>query len=304
MIKFSDLKKLLDSGQKQNFYIFTGDEREVMRQYIKRVDPNAQTVKSFSELWKQLTSGGLFHTDKTLVLYNDKEITERDWGKGAFQLVKAIGSNTVILVCDKIDGRVGFFKQATNFIVDFNKFTEEQLIGYIQGRLDVDDDTAILLARSCDNEIARIDNEIHKLSHVDGAISYELVSELVTPPAEDRIFDMIDFVVKRQPKQAFELYQDLIELKESPIKIISLLYTKFKHLIQVQSMFNLSNVDLAAKTGLTFYQIQRTRELVGEFTIDELVNFLRATQQMETDMKTGMVDINAGMEHLLVEILR
>jgi DNA polymerase III subunit delta len=297
---FQQLKSELDAGQLQNLYIFTGDEKEVLRRYIKRVDENAQTVESVSSLWKHLSSKGLFNKgDKTFVLYNDKEITEMK----VKEIVRFVGSHTLILVFDSIDKRKTFFKQSESFITVFEKFNEQQLSSIVQSKLKTSDELSQVIAKYSNNEVSRLELEIDKLKHLDAEITLELVNELISAPIEDRIFEMIDSVAKKQKVRAFDLFYDLMEMKESPIKIVSLLYSKFKQVFLVQSYFSLNNAELAGRTGLTFYQVNFARDLAGNFSNDKLIHILKNIQQTEVEMKTGQVDINLGMNALLVEIL-
>lgn len=303
MKSFAQLKAELDVGQLQNFYIFTGEEREVLRKYIKRIDSNAQTIDTVESLWKQVSSKGLFSKgDKTFVLYNNKEILEMK----VKEIVKFIGSYTLILVFDTIDKRKTFFKQADGFITEFQKFNEQQLSSIVKSRLpEVSDELAVVIAKYSNNEVSRLELELDKLNHLPLSvkITLELVNELMTAPLDDRIFEMIDSVAKKQVKKAFDLYTDLIELKESPIKIISILYTKFKQVFLVQSYYNLPNAELAGRTGLTFYQVNFARELAGNFTNERLLQILKRIQETEVHMKTGQIDIQLGMDALLVEIM-
>lgn len=300
MKTFQQLKAELDANKKQNLYVFTGDEREVLRLYIKRVDPQAKTVESLESLRKQLRSKGLFSTGtKTFVMHNNKEIQDMK----VSDIQTLIGSNTLILVFDAVDKRKKFFKDSESFMTVFEKFTEQQLASIVKKRLKLSDELCELVAKSSNNDVSRLEFEIDKLERLDIELSKAVIQELITAPLEYRIFDMIDSVAKRQVQRAFALYHDLIELKESPIKIVSLLYTKFKQVFLVQSYFSLQNAELAGKTGLTFYQVNFARELAGNFTNDRLIQILKSIQETEVHMKTGQVDIQLGMDMLLVDIL-
>lgn len=299
-MKFSELKKELDSGKVRNVYLFTGPEKEVMNKYIKRIGPNHNKAKSFEEIIPRLTTKNLFVSKQVFVIEDDNGVTE--WN---YEDVKNIvGKNIVIFVFKDIDKRKKLFKQADKDIVEFNKFSEEELVWFVQKQINVSDDIAILIARYCGNDVARIENECHKLSFLGKEITEDVVKELIHPPLEDRIFDMIDFVAKKKKHEVFKIYYDLLELKESPIKIISLLYTKFKHVFLVQTYYNLRNVELAGKTGLTFFQINMARSLVGSFTLEELVGHMHKIQDLEVKIKTGQIDQYMGMEHLLLDILK
>jgi DNA polymerase III subunit delta len=299
-MKFSELKKELDEGKVRNVYIFTGPEKEVMNKYIKRIGPKNNKAKSFNEILPRLTTKNLFASKQVFVIEDDKGATEWDYE----EIKKLVGSNIVIFVFKDIDKRKKLFKKAEKDIVEFKRFDESELVWFIQKIIDVPDNLAMLIARYCGNDVARIENECHKLSFLGKEITEEIVKELIHPPIEDRIFDMIDFVAKKKKQEVFKLYYDLLELKESPIKIISLLYTKFKHVFLVQTYYNLQNVEIAGKTGLTFFQVNMARSLVGSFTLEELVSHMHKIQDLEVKIKTGQIDQYLGMENLLLDILR
>lgn len=304
------LKNELDNKIYRKLYIFTGEEREVMRRYIRRIDERAVRVSAFSDIAHRLTSKNLFSKSETYVIENDQDVTEmkRD------DLLSLIGNNTLILIYDKVDERKKFFKENKQFIDTFDKFDEEQLIDFVLDQIDVDEDTAVMIAMRCNCDVARIENECHKLKHLaedlppwEGAsvqITPQIVREMIEPPLEDRIFDMIDRVACRDTMKALKLYHDLIELKESPIKIVSVMYTKFKQIFLVQSNDHLSNNDIAKKTGLNYYAVERTRDVINEFDLERVIEILRMIQQTEVEMKTGQVDIDLGMNNLILNILR
>jgi DNA polymerase-3 subunit delta len=299
-MKFSELKAELDKGKSRNLYIFTGPEKEVMLKYIKRINEKPNRAKSFSDIIPRLTTKNLFTPKQTFLLEEDKDASERDYK----EMQKMIGGNTVILVYKDIDKRKKLFKAAEKDIVEFAKFEDYELVFFVNKIIQVPDELAMMIARYCGNDVARLENECSKLALLGKEITEEIVKELIHPPVEDRIFDMIDLVAKKKKDGVFNLYYDLIELKTSPIQILGLLYTKLKHIFLVQSYFNLQNSEEAGKTGLTFFQVNMARGLVGAFTVEELLDFMQKTQKVEVDIKTGQVDQFVGMENLLVEILK
>lgn len=306
-MEFSQLKSDLDKGIKQNLYVFTGEEREVMRKYIHRIDPNPLEVANFQSIRVRFQNMGLFNsqgTHGTFVIRNDKAVLEMD----IKELVRQIGNDTVILIYDKVDERMKFFKAAKKFfLVDFKRFSESQLIRTVQRELNVSEDYpdefAMVISRYCNNEVARIENECHKLRHSSFVeINLEAINELIEPPAEDKIFDMIKCVAKREVEKAWVLYSDLKALRESPIKIVSILYTQFRQLFLIQSMSSLSPSEISAKTGLSTWQINQNKELIDHFTLTDLMKKLALIQKTEVAMKTGQVDIDMGMDNLLVSL--
>lgn len=298
-MQFSQLKQELDAGKIRNLYLFTGEERDVLNKYIKRISPHPVVTKDFKSIMSHLSTKGLFDQRKTYVIENDKSVALFDIPT----LQRLAGKNTIILLFDEIDKRVSFFKKADSITVNFAKFSEGQLVGLVQKYLNIDDQTAAIIARYCGNDVSRVENECHKLVHLDKPVTPQVISELIQPPLEDRIFDMVDYVVRRDAVSVFRIYNDLLELKESPIKIVSLLYTKFKQIFLVQSHYNLDNASIIAKSGLTSYQVQKTREFAGMFDLESLLAVIQAIQKAEVSMKTGEMNIEIAMDHLFLGIL-
>ena len=299
---FNQLKKDLDNDVRNHFYVFTGEEKEVMKKYIKRIDPNYQSADKLQKVIIRMQNKGLFNmTASTYVIYNDETSPILEDLK---RLLNLIGKDTVILIYDKIDERKKFFKALKPYTVQFKKFTEQQLVGHIQKYVDVSDKLAMVISRYCNNEVARIELECHKLLHLGKPITLEVVNEIITPPAEDRIFEMVDCVVREKKSDAWELYADLKQLGESPIKMVSILYTKLKQVFLVQSMFSSSNTDIAAKTGLTFYHVSQSRDLCGARTLESILDAIQRTQKLEVAMKTGTVGIDVGMDNLLISMMK
>lgn len=300
MSSFSKLKKELDEGKKREFYVFVGEEKELIRRYIKRVDEKAITLDTLEQLMTRITSTGLFAEKSTFVLKDNEEIQKVDIEK----IVKRLRGNKLILVYSEIDRRKKFFKDVADYIIEFNKFTDNQLVAYIQKQLPISSELAYIIAKVCDNDIGRIEIEIHKLQHVGKDITIELLEDLLTAPAEDRIFEMIDSVASKNKQRAFDIYNDLIQLGESPIKIISLLYTKFKQLFLVQNYYSLPEHEIVNKTGLKYGQVMFTKKLVGAFSTGRLLSILKDIQKTEVAVKTGKEDTNLATEMLILRIFQ
>jgi len=297
---FSKLKKELDAGKVTGFYIFTGDEKEVLRKYIKRVDPNAKTLDTAEQLWAKISNKGLFNTGGTYVLHNNAEVQDI----GVHKLIKMLGMNNLILVYDSIDKRRKFFKDADKYITEFKKFDDRQLISYIQNQVpELTSEMAFIIAKCSSNEIGRIENELDKLRFVD-ELNMDVLADLITPQVDDRIFEMIDSVASKNKDKAFDIYYDLLEIGEGPIKIISLLYMKFKQLFLVQNYYSLPENEIMSKTGLNYGQVKFTKKLVGKFSTGKILEILKEVQKTEVGVKTGQIDMELGTEDLILKIFQ
>jgi DNA polymerase-3 subunit delta len=138
---------------------------------------------------------------------------------------------------------------------------------------------------------------------IEQPITIELIDKLITPSPEDYVFEMIKAIAMKKALVTYAIYEDLKALKESPIKIISLLYTQFKHMIQVQGYANMANRDICAKTGLVFWQVDKAKEVLGYFSTPELVEILLKIQRCEVDIKTGNIETDLAFDKLLLDIV-
>lgn len=299
---FKVLKEELDNDQRQNFYILAGDEKEVIRKYVKRIDPNAREAESFKDLVVRFQNVGLFNNGEhgSYYIYNDKSIMDFDPNR----IIRLIGPDKVIMIYDAIDGRVDFFKKMKEFIYEFPKYDAQTLSQYVLKLIDIDPDLAVELSILCNCEVARVEMECDKLQRLDQKITRDLLHELVMKTPEDVIFDMIKAAAKRDRSSAYALYDDLKERKESPVKIISLLYTTFRNVILTQSYSSLTNQEISTKTGLSSGQVYFIREMTGSFDLITLKDFLLLIQEAEINIKTGKIDQHIALEALLINILR
>lgn len=298
MHKAETLVKDISAGKLKNFYIFTGEERGHMNMVLSQIDPTYVRADSFESILSRLSSKGLFKVANTFVIHNDKKALD----VGLEKLKGAINVGRVILIYDTIDSRMKFFKDAKDDIYEFKKLTASQLSAIVRQLIPCSKEIADLISQRCNMNLLRVTSECDKLLNL-GRWEAEDVKDLITPEAEDVIFDMINAVVSRDSSKAFGYYEDLKERKESPIKIISLLYTSFKNTLIVQGLNKLSPTEISASTGLTAWQIGSVKRFIGRFDNARLLNILKILQGTEVAMKTGRIDIDLGMDWLLLEIL-
>ena len=134
-------------------------------------------------------------------------------------------------------------------------------------------------------------NEAFDILLKDGAI--------YTPP-KNAIFELSDAVLDRDVNRSFRLLEELETLNEVPLKIISVLYSGFKRLLQVQSC---PKGDVAQITGLSDWEIRNARNFVGRYEIWELVDALKVIRQAEVSFKQGLIDESLLVQYVLVNIL-
>jgi DNA polymerase-3 subunit delta len=281
-------------------YIFYGEEIAGIESYINKITNNDFIkAESLESIKPYLTSNGLF-TDSInwIVLYNSKNILNMDYKK----LKGMLGNTKLILVYDSIDKRKKFFKDAKNDLYEFKQLKESDLVSYVSSQLDINSNKALYIVRASNNDMTILNKEIAKLKHVE--LNGTAIKQIVIQNPQDRIFEYIDSLLAKDKKKAFKLYNDMLELKESPIKMLSILYLSLRVRYIINSMPNRTDKEIADKTDLSYWQVKMNRQKkcnIGNKRIEELLEDVR---KLEIDIKTGKKDTYIGYEKLMIDILR
>jgi len=314
-----ELKNKIVTKSLDKLFIFTGPEVAIMDIYIKKIAEVSglplRRVDTVSNIYSKLSAKSFVSTAACYCIRDDKEFLQAD--KVWDTLESVIGSNIVILVYSSIDKRGKFYKHYSQNIVEFEKLTTEQLAKYINKELPgMSEKDRLLLAQICDNDYSRILLECDKIRQYAQALNKDaevinvdyglymsqlLRQGVIFQPARDVVFDMVDAVLRNQPRRAWALMQELIEIGEPPVKIISLLYSNFRGVLLVQSAGNSPNI--SDRTGLTPWQCKLAKEKAGHFSINKLIDCLRVIRQAEEGIKTGKIEADQAVDYALVHIL-
>lgn len=293
----NELKQELKQGIKRNLYIFTGEEREVMFKYIDRINPNEVRLDSFEKIKQYTSSASLFNLPMCFVIENDAEASQLS----SQELLRHIKGHSIVLIYNSIDERKKLFKEMKKEIVSFDKYDTNFLIRYIQSYIDLNTDMARLVVERSKNNVAQVEQEIQKLKYYDGELTAGMLDMLIPEEPEGQIFRFIDVLMVRGGG-TFELYKTLIEQGESPIKLLSLIHTRARQAFLVKPYAKLSNAEIAGKSGLTFFQVQKALESQHYWTMESLYRLMRDCQELEVRMKNGEIPLQLGFEALLVKI--
>lgn len=296
-----ELKKQIESGKAKKLYIFYGNENYMIRMYLNKLDEKFVRVGTLEQAMTLVNTVDMFARDKTYVVYMESEIPD----EAIEVLMNAKFKHRLVLVVDAVDKRKAVFKKLDNCMVEFKKLQAGQLVKFIQDLLgaDLSKEVAETIADRSNCDISRIELECDKLVRVGKPLTMMLVNDLVTPYPEDVVFDMINAVAKRQKTLAYKYYQDLIQLKTSPVAILTLLYRNFRGVLLVQGYAGMEAREVAAKTGMVIGQVYAIKNLVGAFTMQQLLDIMVEIEEADEGIKTGKYGLDMALEMVLLEIL-
>ena len=328
----ADVKKHIKDKQPLSFYIFTGEELEVMNIYIKKIaevtNANMNRADTLSSVFSKVQNKSLLAQRTCFVIRDDKEFLSAEdiWEK--LENSDLQGNNIIIMLYTSIDKRSKLYKHFENTLVTFEKLSESNLLHEIQKRVQLNEKNAKMLMYVCENDLGRILQEIDKIKQYrewtgsiigyptidcievdDGklyGISYDKVFELlledgtIYQPPTDAIWDFVDAVLTHKVRASFGLMQEALEFGNPTLTLISVLYKDVKQLLQVQAC---TSSDVAGSTGLSGWDIKRASSRKKIYTNRELINAMRIIREVEIGIKSGNIEESMALDYVLVNIL-
>lgn len=307
------LKTELSEGKTNKFYVFTGEEVEIRKMYITKIAQTSNTNLVYSDtvssVFGNLQAKSMFAVPTCYVIIDDMEYVKQEkiWHQLITEQVQ--GNNIIILVYNKLDKRGKFYKAHEEKLTSFDPVAENILSKRINAETGLEMRFCKNLVVWCGSNYSRILLEVDKIYTyakakeitVNEAFLALVRAKLISKEQGDVVFDFVNCVCKREKTYAYTLLQEIINPAQNALYAVKILYTNFKNMLLVVATHGES--DLEEKTGLTNWQIRKTKEMCGAYGIDEMVRAMRLLQSVEEGIKTGKIEATIALDYLLINIL-
>ncbi len=218
----------------------------------------------------------------------------------------------IIIIENSADKRKKTYKaiQKAGYICELKTRSQGDLRKFIQGKckeegVDIDPAAADALISATNGDLNTISNELDKLFAYTldkGSINAEDIKKVCSISLEEKVFDMIEAIGKRDNKKAMSLYRDLVALKEPPVKILILMERQFMGIAQVKGSANVEASQIGMK-GVPPFVLKKYREQAANFSMDELKGLLKVFEDTEYRIKTGLISDRNGLEIVIAGAL-
>jgi DNA polymerase-3 subunit delta len=287
---YMEIKKHIKENTIKGAYLFLGEEVFVKNTYLNIVkdkvltkDEQAMNMDQFSpnnKDYSQITNALdtlPFMSEKRLVIMKSMELLKKKNEGKVEPILKALqrlSDTTTVIICEEdmdVKSSIYQWMQENGSIVTFKPLDEHGLTKYIcrelaKADMQIDNPTAVYLARYVGFDLTLIHQEIQKL------ISYKLGEEIVTRKdieacctknIENKIYDIMNAVGKKEQSKAVSLYHDLLMNKEKPMRILNLIAKQFRQMLQCKVLHdkNASVSTITKKLRISNYVI---RKMLGQ----------------------------------------
>ena len=315
-----DIKK----GEFKSVYLLYGEEEYLKKQYRDRLknaiagddtmnysyyDSDNASVKDIIDVCETLP----FFAQKRLVIMENTGFLKSSNDELA-DYIKHIPDYLVIIMVEKdVDKRNKVYKavDSVGYVCEMKPQTTATLEKWIAGLLAKDN---LKISReACDLILDKtgagmdyIKQETEKLiSYCQGrdVVTVEDVEKVCTTQTTSHIFDMISAIANKKQQQALDLYYDLLELKEPPMRILYLIVRQFNGILQVKDLMSrgISGKEIASKIGAAPVVVGKYQAQAKYFEMNTLLDALNECAKTEEAVKQGRLNDRLGVELIIIK---
>ena len=160
------------------------------------------------------------------------------------------------------------------------------------------------LIECCGTNMQELINEIRKLieyAGTGGTIEKNDIDPLCSKKIESVIFDLTDNIGQKKIKEAIDVLHNLIAMKEPIQKILITLYNHLKKIYLTKLCIE-KNRDIISVLKLKpnqMFLVNKYKKQAMYFKTKELRNILEELINLDKNYKSGLIDINIGLEAIL-----
>lgn len=188
----------------------------------------------------------------------------------------------IVFIETEIDKRGKLYKSVNKkgYVCECGTQTTPLLINWIGGVLkkdgiQIEASTASYLLEKVGTNMEKLRTELEKLiCYVMGrdVLTIEDINEICVGQPVDKIFDIVDEMIKKDQKKALAYYYDLVALQVTPSAIMGTMSNHFKRLLYIKSMGQegFPKGEIAKVSGVPPYYLDKYLGQSRHFTKEEL----------------------------------
>lgn len=252
-----------------------------------------------------------FFAERRLILVEDSGFF-KSASDALVQYLPSMPDTTILLFVEtEVDKRNRLYKKVKDmgYAAELNRQDSAQLARWAGGILTreqkkITKHTMELFLSMAGDDMENIRMELEKL------ISYTLGREVITDEdvmavctvqVTNRIFEMVSAIVNRQPRKAMDLYEDLLTLKEPPMRILFLIARQFNQLLQVKDLMGkgMDKGTIASKLKMQPFVVGKTMPQARQFGREQILSYVEFCVETEEAVKSGRLQDRLSVELLI-----
>ena len=316
------LNQDIKTGEFQQIYLLYGEEAFLKNSYKNRL--KEAIIGDDTMNFARFEGKGLdvdelirladtmpFFAERRLILVEDSGFF-KSASDALVQYLPSMPDTTILLFVEmEVDKRNRLYKKVKDmgYAAELNRQDSAQLARWAGGILTreqkkITKHTMELFLSMAGDDMENIRMELEKL------ISYTLGREVITDEdvmavctvqVTNRIFEMVSAIVNRQPRKAMDLYEDLLTLKEPPMRILFLIARQFNQLLQVKDLMGkgMDKGTIASKLKMQPFVVGKTMPQARQFGREQILSYVEFCVETEEAVKSGRLQDRLAVELLI-----
>lgn len=317
----------IKDGTFAHAYLLFGEERYLKKQYTDRLrqamcapDDTMNThfyhgkgipVDEIIDLAETLP----FLAERRVIFISESGLFKAGGDKLAEYLSSPADSTYFVFTESELDKRSKLYKavQKNGHIAEFQAQTEQTLKRWIAGRLGregkrITENTVQIFLEKTGTDMENIEMELEKLICYcldRDIVTTEDVETICTHQVTGHIFDMIDAISVGDRRRALQLYYDLLELREPPMRILTLIGRQCNKLLLAKEMRSrgYDNQAIAPQLGVPPFIAGKYIRQAGRFKTAALRSAVEQCVEADAAIKGGRMDDQLSVELLIMTVL-
>lgn len=301
---FGDEPFLVNSYKKRLREAITGDDT-MNYNYFEGKGPDVKEIISLADTMP-------FFAERRLVLIDGSGFFKSSAPEELVDYIAEIPESTcMVFVESEVDKRNKLYKKVKDngYAAELKKQDADQLMRWAAGILAKDGKKITrqimeyFMERTGD-DMENIRMELEKLiCYTMGreVITKEDVEAVGTVHVSNRIFEMVTAIVTGNTRKAMDLYEDLLTLKEPPMRILFLIAKQFNQILQVKELAGkgAQKSEIASKVKVPPFVAGKLMVQAKAFTKEQILSYVEFCVESEEAVKTGRLSDRLAVELLI-----
>ena len=301
---FGDEPFLVNSYKKRLREAIAGDDT-MNYNYFEGKGPDVKEIISLADTMP-------FFAERRLVMVDGSGFFKSSAPEELVNYIAEIPESTcMVFVESEVDKRNKLYKKVKDngYAAELKKQDADQLMRWAAGILAKDGKKITrqvmeyFMERTGD-DMENISSELEKLiSYTLGRdiVTDEDVETICTTQVTNKIFDMISAISARQTRKAMDLYEDLLTLKEPPMRILFLIARQFNQILQVKELVGkgMDKGTIASKLKLQPFVVGKIMLQAKTFSKEQILSYVNLCVDAEEGVKTGKLQDRLAVELLI-----
>jgi len=322
-----ELAKSLEQGNLGNCYLFYGEEKYLINIYEERMkgfiaskgDPTMNVdvfvdKESVTNILNAVETLPFFSEYRLVIVKNSGLLAagrKDDSALMAAGLKDLPESGIIVFIEDNIDKRSAVYKTISQVgeCIEFKRPTESELISWVVREMKlksiaIEKPTALYFIRGLSSSMESIAQEMTKLAAycVDKGVAIEAdIDAVCTKGIELKVFALVDALAQKNKSRAMGIFENLMDAKESPILVLSLIARQFRLMLACTQAKGKSSSEIGGALGAPPFAIKECMKQAGNFRDGELVQALKDCLDADVRIKTGRIGDRLALETLIAK---